>query len=69
MNPRLKHPESVVLKTRATQKIIRVAGGIAGAPVVRVDCGRFTLIGPMFNLQVEDPVEQAPTQAQSKQVS
>jgi hypothetical protein len=71
MNPRLKHLEAVVARTRGTQKVIRVAGGIPGAPVVRVDCGDFTLIGPMADLQIEDGawttiMPQAPAQAPSQ---
>jgi hypothetical protein len=66
MNPRLKHLERVVAKTRGTQKVIRVRGGVEGAPLVRVDCGSFVLIGPMADLSIEDPVEQAPAQAPSQ---
>jgi hypothetical protein len=66
MNPKLKHLEAVVSKTRGTQKVIRVVGGIEGAPIVRVTHGNFVLIGPMADLSIEDPSEQASAQAQSK---
>jgi hypothetical protein len=66
MNPRLKHLESVVAKTRGTQKLIRVIGGIEGAPIVRVTHGNFVLIGPMADLSIEDPSEQASAQAPIK---
>jgi hypothetical protein len=66
MNPKLKHLEAVVAKTRAEKKLIRVYGGIEGAPLVRVDCSGFTLIMPMADLSIEDPSEQAQTQAGAK---
>jgi hypothetical protein len=67
MNPRLKHLESVVRATRSTTKLIRVSGGVEGAPIVRVDCGSFVLIGPMADLSIEDPVPaSAPAQSPSK---
>ena len=66
MNPRLKHLERVVAKTRGTQKVIRIAGGIPGAPVVRVDCGSFAVIGPLADLQIVDPVSYASEQALEK---
>jgi hypothetical protein len=55
VNPKLRHLEAVVAKTRGTTKLIRVIGGIEGAPIMRVDCGTYTLIGPMADLQIEDP--------------
>jgi hypothetical protein len=66
MNPKLRHLEAVVAKTRADKKLIRVVGGIEGAPIVRVDCGSFVLVGPMADLSIEDPVEQAQMQDRSK---
>jgi hypothetical protein len=65
MNLRLKHLERVVAQTRGTQKVIRVLGGIEGAPLVRVTHGNFVLIGPMAALEVEDPHEQASASAQA----
>ena len=65
MNPKLKHLEAVVRATRGRGKLIRVIGGIEGAPIVRVDCGDYTLIGPMAALEVEDPHEQASASAQA----
>jgi hypothetical protein len=66
MNPKLKHLEAVVRATRGRGKLIRVIGGIEGAPIVRVDCGDYTLIGPMAALEVEDRPD-AQAQAQDPQ--
>jgi hypothetical protein len=64
--PRLRYLDAVVAKTLAEKKLIRVSGGIEGAPLVRVDWPGFVLIGAMGDLPIEDPVEQAPAQAPSK---
>ena len=63
MNPKLRHLDAVVAKTLAEKKLIRVSGGIEGAPLVRVDCAGFTLIGPMGDLPIEDPSTQSPASA------
>jgi hypothetical protein len=65
----LRHLQAVVAKTRAEKKLIRVVGGVKGAPLVRVDVAGFVLIGPMPDLPLEDPSEQAREQAPTKAIS
>jgi hypothetical protein len=63
MRPSHKRLEATIAKTQGVVRVIRVAGGVEGTPIVRVTHGNYVVIGPMLDLEIEDDREQAQAQA------